>query len=458
MKLSIRACTILVLISSVLSLPAKSGYQGQAEPPNVRPDILTGIRKVKGLRLVLNPSSRPPSSADCLNEFGVPCYSPQQLQEAYGLTPLLDAGYTGTGETIVIIESFGSPTIAEDLKVFDAGYGLPDPPSMAVLAPLGSVPFDPNNSDQVGWALETTLDVEWAHAMAPGAAIVILTSPVDETQGVQGLPEFLQLEQYALDHHLGHIISQSWGTAENNLLDAEGRQVVKRFEHFYLRAAVEKVTVLSGSGDFGSTNLDLNGNLYPYPTVIFPASSPLVTAVGGTSLSLDSNGDYQAETVWNDLSGASGGGVSQLFSEPLYQYPLPPSVQTVLKHHRGIPDVAYNADPNIGAIAIYAGFFPPDFRWGITGGTSEGPPQWAGIIADANQLCGRPLGFLNRRLYLLGAAHVESQFLHDITSGNNGFNGVPGYEATRGWDLATGWGTPKLSELIRKLAEQQPED
>ena len=126
-------------------------------------------------------------------------------------------GDNGTGQTIVIIDSFGSPTLASDLATFDADYGLPAPPSLSVLAPLGSLPFDPTNDDMVGWAVETTLDVEWAHAMAPGASIVVLTSPVSETQGVQGMPQFLALEQYALDHHLGQIISQSWGTTENTL-------------------------------------------------------------------------------------------------------------------------------------------------------------------------------------------------------------------------------------------------
>src|SRR5208282_6742149 len=105
-----------------------------------------------------------------------------------------------------IIDSFGSPTIEQDLSTFDAGYGLPDPPSFTVLAPLGSVTFDPTNSDQVGWAFETTLDVEWAHAMAPNANIVLLTSPVSQNEGVQGMPEFLFLEQYALNGHLGKII------------------------------------------------------------------------------------------------------------------------------------------------------------------------------------------------------------------------------------------------------------
>src|SRR5580658_9964323 len=212
-----------------------------------------------------------PSPSVCIPYTGVPCYSPRQLQTAYGLTPLLNAGYNGTGQTIVIIESFGGPTIVADLQAFDAAFGLPDPPSIQVLAPLGTVPFDVNNDDQVAWAFETALDVQWAHSMAPGAAIVVLTSPVDETQGIQGLPEFLQLEQYALNAHLGQIISQSWGTAENTLFDAAGTNILNEFEQLYERAAAENVTVLAAAGDTGTENVDVNNNNYSFPTVLFPA-------------------------------------------------------------------------------------------------------------------------------------------------------------------------------------------
>jgi subtilase family serine protease len=187
--------------------------------------------------------------------------------------------------------------------------------------------------------------------------------------------------------------------------------------------------------------------------VIFPASSPLVTAVGGTSLYADTNGKYQSETVWNNSSGAGGGGVSQYFLQPLYQRLLLNSVQKELGSHRGIPDVAYNADPNT-AILVYAGFLPGAAAYYFIGGTSEGSPQWAGIIADANQLAGHPLGFLNLKLYSLSALVGQSQFFHDITIGNNSFNGVPGYGANTGWDLASGWGTPNLGKLVGELAKQ----
>ena len=445
MRTFVAACLIFVLLPSVATLHAQPGHPGQAAP-----EVLSRVTKVKGLRLA---ATQAPTDADCRTFIGIPCYSPQEIQNAYGLAPLLNAGYTGAGETIIIIVSFGSPTIAQDLQTFDADYGLPDPPSFAVLAPLGTVPFDPSNTDQVGWAFETTLDVEWAHAMAPGANIVLLTSPVSETEGVQGLPEFLFLEQYALDHHLGKIISQSWGATENTLFTSAGQQVLEDFERFYQDAAQQNVTVLASTGDGGSANAEINGMTYPYPTVIFPASSPLVTAVGGTSLIADTSGKYQSETVWNNGLGAGGGGVSRQFSEPLYQKLLLNSAQKSLRNHRGIPDVAYNADPNT-PILIYAGFVPGAASYYFIGGTSEGSPQWAGIIADANQLAGHPLGFLNLKLYSLAALVGQSQFFHDITKGNNSFNGVTGYGATNGWDLASGWGTPNLGKLVGELARQ----
>lgn len=150
----------------------------------------------------------------------------------------------------MIIDSFGSPTIQKDLKIFDAGYGLPDPPSFKEFAPLGKVKFDPSNSDMIGWAAETTLDVEWTHSMARGANIVLMTSPVDETQGVQGMPEFLYLEQYAVKHNLGKIISQSWATTENTLFNIPGGiQVLKNFEAFYQQADGQGVTIFGSSGD-----------------------------------------------------------------------------------------------------------------------------------------------------------------------------------------------------------------
>lgn len=395
----------------------------------------------------------PPTDAQC-RATGThrPCYSPQEIRNAYNLTPVLNAGYDGTGQTIIIVDSFGSPTIASDLHTFDVGYGLPDPPSLTVLSPLGSVPFDPNGPDEIGWAAETTLDVEWSHAMAPGANIVVMTSPVDETEGVQGLPEFLQLEQYAVNHNLGKIISQSWAATENTLFDDAGRGVINNFESFYQSLVDKHVTVLESAGDSGSANIDVNGNNFPFPTVNYPSSSRWVTSVGGTGLTADTSGNYQSENVWNNGPGsATGGGISQLFEEPSYQKNnLPGSVQTLLNHHRGIPDISINANPRTSVLIYlsFPGLAPGFYR---IGGTSEGSPLWAGIIADGNQWAGHPLGFLNDKLYAIGNSSAAASAYHDITVGDNSNQGIPGYSATVGWDAATGWGTPNVAVLLSDL-------
>jgi len=399
-----------------------------------------------------------PTDAECRALGFGPCYSPQEIRTAYGLNKLIDAGMVGSGQTIVLIESYGSPTALADLQQFDSDYGLPDPPSLKVLAPLGTVPFDPNDSTQVNWAFETTLDVQWAHAIAPGAAIVVLTSPVAETEGVQGMPEFLALERYALDHHLGKIISQSWGATENTLFDTAGRKVLADFSEFYARAQREHVTVFASAGDSGSSNVELDGvTVYPFPTVGFPASSPLVTAVGGTSLYADTSGTYQSETVWDEVAnggGAGGGGISQVFHEPEYQKEtLPNHVQGQLGHMRGLPDISYNADPYT-PILVYVGFLgSANAGYYFIGGTSEGSPQWAGIAADLNQYAGKPLGFLNPALYSIGGEGDFKKIGRDVKVGSNAYNGVPGYSATPGWDLATGWGTPDLDKIMSRALE-----
>jgi subtilase family serine protease len=418
------------------------------------------------VKQLVSRDAQPPTDAFCRANFDSPCYSPQEIRTAYGLNGLIDAGVVGAGQTIVIIDSYGSPTIAADLAAFDAGYGLPDPPSFTVLAPLGTVPFDPTTyPDQYGWAGETTLDVEWAHALAPGAAIVLLTSPVDETEGVQGLPEFLALEKYALDHHLGKIISQSWSATENTLFadtaGPQGPQVIADFSAFYARAALEQVTVLAAAGDDGSSNPETDGvTFYSFPTVGFPASSPLVTAVGGTTLYADTSGNYQSETVWsNPGCCAGGGGISEIFQEPIYQsLSLPSDVRKQLGGMRGVPDVSYNADCN-NVILVYLSYLgAADAGYYGICGTSEGSPQWAGIVADLNQYAGRPLGFLNPALYALGGFGRFGSFGRDITVGNNALLDVPGavapgYSARPGWDPASGWGTPNLVELPKHAFE-----
>src|SRR5579875_3450996 len=290
-----------------------------------------------------------------------------------------------------------------------------NPPSFKIYAPLGTKPFNPNNGNMIGWAVETTLDVEWAHAMAPGANIALMTSPVPETEGMQGMPQFLFLEQYALDKNIGKIISQSWAATENTLFYPGGRQVLASFNDFYKQAAADHVTVFGSSGDGGDANPNDSGKIYPFPTVNFPASSPYVTAVGGTNLYATTDGRYQAETAWS----GSGGGVSQYWAEPDYQVKnLNSSDQAILKGYRGVPDISYNASGGT-PILFYLSFIPGQAGWYLVAGTSEGSPQWAGIIADGNQYAGHPLGFINPALYAIGNSSQRSFTYHDVTIGNN---------------------------------------
>ncbi len=307
----------------------------------------------------------------------------------------------------------------------------------------------------VGWADETSLDVEWSHAYAPDANIILMTSPVPETQGIQGMPQFLYLEQFALDHRLGKIISQSWATTENTLFGEGGRQVITDFNNFYQAATNDGVTVFSSTGDSGVANTNKAGKQYPFPTVNFPASDPYVTAVGGTSLTASTNGTYQSENGWS----GSGGGVSQYFSEPDYQQTnLPASDQKILKGSRGIPDISINADPST-PVLIYGSFQPGNAGYFFIGGTSEGSPSWAGITADGDQLdvkvTGHTLGSIDESLYELGNSKNYSNDYHDVTVGNNSAGGLKGYSCTTGWDFVTGWGSPQAYALFSQLVQMQ---
>src|ERR1700733_2450280 len=213
----------------------------------------------------------PPTTAYCLANLGIHCYQPSQLENAYNVNGLHTSGITGKGETIVIVDSFGSPTIANDLHVFDQTFGLPDPPSLTIRQDAGPVPaFDPNNSDMDGWADETTLDVEWSHVFAPGANILLEETPVSETEGVQGFPEIVEAENFVINHHLGDVISQSFGATEQTF---PSRQSLLNLRSAYENAARHGVTVLASSGDDGATNAELNGSdLFPFPVVGWPSS------------------------------------------------------------------------------------------------------------------------------------------------------------------------------------------
>jgi subtilase family serine protease len=381
---------------------------------------------------------------------GLWCYGPAAIRSAYGLNGLLNGGFNGTGRTIVILDAFGSPTAFSDLQAFDKRFGVPDPPSFNVIAMPGTPPFDPTSANQVGWAEEVSLDVQWSHAVAPGANIILVAavsnSDVDLIAGLN----------YAIDNHLGDVVSMSFGETELGLTDPAGRQILDAWDLAFQHARENQVTLFVSSGDNGSDT-----GLIGVQNVSFPASSPRVTAVGGTNLffgsatNADPNGTYQGEVVWNDGFGAGGGGVSLVFPTPKYQEGLAALNLPPLQKERGVPDVAYNAGV-VGGVIVHLGFAGVPAGFYIFGGTSAGAPQWSGIVADINQVVGHQVGYLNNRLYKLGT-HGKLPF-HDITIGDNGFNGVTGFSAGPGYDLATGWGTPNFGNILAALLGDMEDD
>ena len=391
--------------------------------------------------------SFPPDTAYCRTNIGISCYSPIQYRQAYDLNPLYQAGDTGKGRTIAIVDAFGSPTIANDLAVFDAQYGIQAPPSLQIIQPAGAVPpFDPHNGDMISWATETTLDVEYAHAVAPDANILLVETPVAETEGVTGLPEMMAAENYVINNHLADVISQSFGATENTFPD---KQSILDLRSAFENAAANGVTVLASSGDSGATNYENDlSSLYPYPVNSWPSSDPLVTSIGGTQLNLDADGNrITPDRAWNDGYGATGGGLSQVFSRPSYQA----TVKSVVGDSRGTPDISASAAVD-GAAILYYTFSRPG--WHLVGGTSEAAPIFSGIVALTAQLAGHRLGLINPQLYHMNASHRPG--IVDVTSGDNSFAGVTGYPATEGYDLTTGVGTFDAAKFVPELAQVSP--
>src|SRR5438552_7992775 len=253
----------------------------------------------------ISPSSTSTAIAVCPASLGTNCRTPYDMRVAYSVQSLLERGFTGKGQTIVDIVSYGSPTLQQDMDVFDQQFGLPQI-TINVLSPLGTKPVDhPSTKDLGGWAGETTLDVQIIHAIAPDAGIVVLTSPVNETESTIGLPQFLQLEQYAITNHLGNIISQSFGASEVTLNNVAGKQEVQKWDAFFKQATTQQgITFFASSGDNGATDYsDLKATkLSPTPTSSFPTDDPWVSSVGGTSL--ERNGTAFQETAWNSGGGA----------------------------------------------------------------------------------------------------------------------------------------------------------
>lgn len=447
----------------------------------------------------------PPTNAQC-QAVGRTCFTPQAIQSAYNVGPLYAHGFNGSGVTIAIVDSWGSDTMAHDLNVFNNAFGLPHMcgeegvtcaagmPTFTVWHPNGSPAtttspgVDPGLQDKTIWALEVALDVEMAHATAPGANILLVAVTSAETLGVQGFPNMMKAEKYIIDNKMAQVISQSFASAE----DAFGSpQSLMNLRYAFQAAALNGVTVFGASGDGGTANglkqpVANGGSLIPFPTVEWPASDPLVTGVGGTYLCTNplaqtndtrtayfvqgigakcgSNtynpGHNLAEVAWT----FSGGGFSHVFSKPDYQNTLPAG-STAIGAMRGVPDIALQASAATGALVYLS--LPPDGTssnvrntgWYDIGGTSLSTPQWAGLAAIGAQMKGHGLGPINAALYTLASnpAKYAADFFDVATMNTNQADpSIPGYPATIGWDPVTGLGTPNAANLLPDLIALVP--
>jgi subtilase family serine protease len=394
------------------------------------------------------------------------CYDPYQIRHAFQIDTLIHAGLTGKGKTIVIVDAFQSPKIVTQLNVWDSFYGLPglnglggpSDPSLGTftqVAPDGLTAFVTGNANMTGWAAEISLDVLWAHAIAPGANITLVLAKSDADADI------LSATEYAVNHNLGDVISQSFGENES-CVDAS---LLVQEHQMFANATRKGMTIFASSGDSGSGQPTCDNSALVL-AASSPATDPLVTAVGGTELHaarycltvLGCNpaanplpGTYEGEIVWNESAqgfGATGGGFSVLYDEPSYQQGTIPGGKS-----RGEPDVSYSAAVGHGLLTylnipgLPAGFYG-------FGGTSAGSPQWAGLLAIADQKAGYDLGFINKALYHIGQAksHYAASFF-DVTSGNNAAFGVPGFGAGPGWDATTGLGSPMADSLVDSLIQ-----
>jgi subtilase family serine protease len=429
-----------------------------------------GVTVQPGVMHLGRAQSSPPTTADCEKAYKVACLEPAQIQQAYNLPALYASGVTGKGATIVIVDSFGSPTIKHDLGVFDQAFGLAAPPSLKIIQPAGKVPaYNPNNSDMVGWAGETTLDVEYAHTIAPGANLLLVETPVSETEGTHGFPQIIKAEEYVLKHHLGDVISQSFSATEQTFPTPRPASI-QALRGAYELAAKDKVTVLTAAGDSGAADVRLDGNTYYLnPVTSWPDSDPLVTGIGGTQVHVNAKGQPTNQTVWNDTYSkttnefafgdagpnplAGGGGKSIIFSRPAYQS----GVRSVVGDQRGVPDISMSGACN-GSVDTYGTFGGAPAGWSPACGTSEATPLFAGIVALAAQVARHSLGVINPALYRLSAEHARG--IVDITSGNNTVSfsqgghehTVHGFTAQPGYDLASGVGTVNALYFVHELA------
>jgi subtilase family serine protease len=395
-------------------------------------------------------------AADCASVTA--CYTPQQLQVAYGIRPLLDRGIDGRGETVVLPEQGEQqPTppaitdIRQDLAGFDRRFHLPAA-RLTVTTTLA------RGASRWLALQEETLDVEMVHAVAPAAAIRVILLPFSAMNSARGLTAAL-IGSMRLGTSLGDVISLSMGVGEHCFSGAEVARM-----HAALQAADRHhVTVVAASGDTGPVGgacpapFSVPG-VVPVVEPLLPAADPLVLAVGGTSLvASHRTGAYVGETAWsqpprslNADTLASGGGFSRVFPRPADQDGVPG-----IGRFRAVPDVAADASGATG-LALVASEGQGSYAISGSSGTSAAAPFWAGLVAEADQLAGHDLGFINPALYGVARGPDYHRAFHDVIRGNSAVTVAPerfpGYRAGPGWDPVTGWGSPDALRLIPLLA------
>jgi len=354
--------------------------------------------------------TRPPIQVKGDGQKGAVGATPSQIRHAYGFDQIANEG---AGQVIGIVDAYNHPRIEYDLAVFNQQFGLPEcTTANGCFQKISVTGVDPGTKSL--WALEMSLDVEWAHAIAPKARILLVESQSSK------LIDMIKAVDVAVQNGAS-VISMSWGAPE---FANEAS-----FDNHFM---VGNVAFVASSGDFGSPGL-------------YPAASPFVTGVGATTLSIDSQGNYSGETAWN----GSGGSLSVFENEPAYQSQFNKYGQ------RGIPDVAYNGDPDTG-FAVYSSVRNQGFGgWVQVGGTSAGAPQWAALIAIANEIrlkANKAPLTSNDLLYNAATPSAYRANYHDIVAGSNGTcslcSAVPGY------DFVTGLGSPQAASLINFLAAQ----
>jgi subtilase family serine protease len=339
--------------------------------------------------------------------------SPSATRHAYGFDQITNQG---TGQVIGIVDAYDDPNIESDLGVFNTTFNLPTcTSSNGCFKKVYAQGSKPNTNS--GWSLEISLDVEWAHAIAPQAKIVLVEAASNS------FTNLMQAVDVAVQNGAS-AVSMSFGGGE---FSSEAS--------FDTHFAVNGVTFTASSGDSG------NG-------VEYPAASPDVVGVGGTTLTTGTGGSYISETAWS----GSGGGQSTMESEPSYQasYPIPNDPSG----WRGVPDAAYDANPNTGFGVYDSVRYQGQSGWFQVGGTSAGAPQWAALFAIANSMraaAGKgALSSTNIAVYSVATANLNSNF-HDITSGTNGTCGAL-CTAVTGYDYVTGLGSPQANYIIPALA------